>query len=134
MKRILNSHAHLDEAGNVDLAIEELRRAEALPPDGNCDHERFLALRNAVRETFEVPWTSITPVMERMLYAIVAAKRPAHVVAIGIYCGNTLIWNVGPACGPGKLYDAERLLGVEVDEEAIGIARGNENVNVPPHR
>ena len=63
--------------------------------------------------------------MERLLYGITCARRPRNVVAVGTFCGNTLAWVVGPACEPGKCYAADRLVGLDVDEKAVGIARGN---------
>lgn len=120
----------LGEEQAVVRALDLLRREGFLPahnPGGNhhCDHAKFDALRTAVRREFHVPWTSITPPMERLLYAINAAHRPQCFVGIGIFCGNTLIWNIGAAVGPGKCYTARSLLGVEINPESAAIAVGN---------
>ncbi|HEX29198.1 class I SAM-dependent methyltransferase [Candidatus Poribacteria bacterium] len=123
--RVKCDYPNLSEEENIEIAIREMKGYGMLPEDGDYDRERFAALRKAVRENFEIPWTSITPPMERLLYAIAAIHRPRNVVGIGIFCGNTLVWNVGPACGPGKVYQAEHLVGVDVDEKAIHIARDN---------
>jgi predicted O-methyltransferase YrrM len=63
--------------------------------------------------------------MERLLYAIGAIRRPHVVVAVGVFCGNTLVWNVGAAAGPGKCYDADRLIGVEINPDSAELARRN---------
>ena len=120
----IKPNADLDEKQKAEEIIAALH-AKGVLPSTNYSEDRFDSLRAAVREKFEIPWTSITPPMERLLYAIGATRKPKHVVAIGVFCGNTLIWNVGPACGPGKCYEAETLVGVEIEEEHTALARRN---------
>jgi len=124
MKRII-ADPLLDEAENIDKSIAQMRELGVLTGSGECNHTLFENLRSAVKEHFEVPWTSITPPMERMLYSIAAVNQPRNIVAIGIFCGNTLIWNIGAACGPGGCYSANRLVGVEVENESAVLARTN---------
>jgi len=115
----------LDEVGNVDLMIKAVQDAGILTGPGQCDHSKFEALRKAVKQHFHVPWTSISDPMERLLYAISATKQPASILCLGIFCGNTLIWNIGSACGPGKCYEPDHLAGVEIEEESAKMARSN---------
>lgn len=115
----------LDEIGNIDRMIKMLQDAGIITGPGKCDHAKFEALRSAVKQHFHVPWTSITAPMERLLYAISATQQPANMVCIGIFCGNTLIWNIGSACGPGKCYEPDHLVGVEIEGESAKIARSN---------
>ncbi|NOZ22601.1 MAG: hypothetical protein GXP25_16100 [Planctomycetes bacterium] len=125
MKQLVPQNPKLDERGNIDEAVRQLQDWGVLVGKGACNHASFEALRKAVHEHFKVPWTSITPAMERLLYAICAVNRPRNIVAVGIFCGNTLIWNIGPACGPGKCYAAQRLVGIEVQPDRAGMARDN---------
>jgi predicted O-methyltransferase YrrM len=67
-----------------------------------------------VAERFEIPWTAITPRVQRLLYAINAIARPRVVIAAGVFCGNTFISNVGAAVGPGACYAASELIGLEI--------------------
>jgi predicted O-methyltransferase YrrM len=124
MKRII-ADPLLDETENIDTAITQMRGLGVLTGTGECNHTLIESLRSTVREHFEVPWTSITPPMERMLYAIAAVNQPRNIVAIGIFCGNTLVWNIGAACGPGRCYSAERLVGVEIESKSAVLARVN---------
>jgi len=124
MKRII-ADTVLNEAENIDKAVAQMRELGVLTGPGECNHKLFGALRSAVKEHFEIPWTSITPPMERLLYSISAVNQPRNIVAIGIFCGNTLIWNIGAACGPGSCYSAERLVGVEVKIKSAALARAN---------
>ncbi len=101
------------ERAEVAGALEALAAAGVLPQAG-YEEAKLLAHRRAVRELFEVPWTAITPRMERLLYGINAIVRPRRMVAAGVFCGFTFISNAGAAVGPGACYEAAELLGVEI--------------------
>ena len=101
------------EIAVVDEALQALA-AEGMLPHTRYDPEKFLAHRSAVREHFEIPWTAITPRMQRLLYAINAIIQPANMIAAGCFCGNTFISNAGAAAGPGACYEARQLIGVEI--------------------
>jgi predicted O-methyltransferase YrrM len=108
----------------VDAALQSLVQAGVLP-DAAYDLERMEAHRTAVRERFEIPWTAISPRVERLLYAVNAIARPRVMVAVGIFCGNTFISNAGAALGPGRCYSAERLVGIEIRPAEADRARRN---------
>ncbi|MFO8009094.1 MAG: hypothetical protein R6V05_15320 [Candidatus Brocadiia bacterium] len=112
------------EVAVVDQALEALRQAGAI---GRTDYDgdRLLAHRQAVRERFEVPWTAITPRMERLIYALNAVARPDNMIAAGVFCGFTFACNAGAAVGPGACYSAEELVGVEIREEEAARAERN---------
>lgn len=112
------------EIAVVDGALRTLL-AEGMLPNADYDRARFDAMRKAVAAEFEIPWTAITPRMQRLIYAINAIHRPARMVAMGIFCGNTFISNAGAAVGPGACYDAERLVGVEIQTKEADRARRN---------
>jgi predicted O-methyltransferase YrrM len=112
------------EVAVVDEALTALRAAGLLPHT-DYDAEKMLAHRAAVRETFDVPWTAITPRMERLLYAINSIARPANMVAAGVFCGFTFISNAGAAVGPGASYAARSLTGVEIKPEEAERAERN---------
>jgi len=112
------------EIAVVAEALEALRRAGALPHT-DYDGEKLLAHRQAVAELFEIPWTAITPRMQRLLYALNAITQPANMIAAGIFCGNTFISNAGAGVGPGACYTAQQLLGVEIKPEEAERAERN---------
>lgn len=114
-----------NESRNTDAAIERLRELGVISREGDVPHGCFERLRRQVREQFEIPWTSITPPMERFIYGISAVQQPANIVAIGIFCGNTLVWNVGASCGAGRCYEAEHVVGVEIEADSARLARSN---------
>ncbi len=112
------------EIAVIDRALESLVTCGVLP-HVRYDKELFDAHRAAVRERFDIPWTAITPRMQRLLYAINAIAQPRVMVAVGIFCGNTFISNAGAAIGPGACYRAERLVGLELRADEADRARRN---------
>ncbi|MBU0611556.1 MAG: hypothetical protein KKI08_27005 [Armatimonadetes bacterium] len=123
-----NPHAAVeplaDEIRVVDEALAALEQAGILPHT-DYDHERFLAHRRAVAEQFEIPWTAITPRMQRFLYALNAIMRPPVMIAAGVFCGNTFISNAGAGVGPGACYQARDLIGLEIKPEEAERAERN---------
>lgn len=113
-----------DEIAVVDAALGALVEAGILP-HGEYDREKMLAHRRAVAESFEIPWTAISPRMQRMLYAINAIKRPKVMIAAGVFCGNTFMSNAGAGAGPGACYRADELLGVEIKPDEAARAERN---------
>jgi predicted O-methyltransferase YrrM len=112
------------EIGVVDEALKALREAGILPHT-EYDHEKMLAHRRAAKELFEIPWTAITPRMQRLLYAVNAIVQPGNMIAAGIFCGFTFISNAGAAVGPGACYQAKQLLGVEIKPQEAERAERN---------
>jgi predicted O-methyltransferase YrrM len=123
-----NPHRELEpseqEVAVVDGALRLLVEAGALPHT-DYDHDRLLAHRKAVGDLFDIPWTAITPRMQRLLYAINAIKQPANMIAAGVFCGNTFISNAGAAVGPGACYTAKHLIGVEIEPDEAERAERN---------
>lgn len=97
----------------VGEALKVLKEVGIIPHT-NYDNEKLLAHRKAVAELFEIPWTAITHRMQRLIYAINAIKQPSNMIAAGVFCGNTFISNAGAGVGPGAVYTAKNLIGVEI--------------------
>lgn len=101
------------ERAVVDGGLAYLHELGMLPHTA-YDDARFLAHRAAVAERFEIPWTAITPRMQRLIWALNAITQPRVMIAAGVFCGNTFISNAGAGVGPGQVYEAEALIGVEI--------------------
>ncbi len=112
------------EVAVVGDALEALRAAGAIPHT-EYDTARFLAHREAVAREFEIPWTAISPRMQRLLYALNAISQPRVMVAAGVFCGNTFISNAGAGVGPGACYQAHALIGVEIKPDEAARAERN---------
>jgi predicted O-methyltransferase YrrM len=123
-------HPHVEleplasEVAVVGKALETLVQAGVLAHT-HYDQAKMLALRQAVRDLFEIPWTAITPRMQRLIWAINAIAQPKCMLAAGVFCGNTFISNAGAAVGPGACYTASDLLGVEIKPEEAERAERN---------
>lgn len=115
----------LDSIREIDQTIEKLCQKGIITGQGSCDHGKFELLSREVDRHFQIPRTNFTSSMERLLYAISANQQPANILCIGIFCGNTLIWNIGAGCGPGKCYEPERLIGVEIRPKYARMACDN---------
>jgi len=114
-----------EEALVVDSARQYLADAGLISPTANYDASRFEAFRKEIKLMFKGTWTSITPVMERLMYMLTAVKRPATLVELGSFWGNTLAWFCGPAVGTNPEYTAKRIIGIDIDREITELAEAN---------
>ncbi|MFH8588709.1 O-methyltransferase [Streptomyces celluloflavus] len=69
--------------------------------------------------------TALTPLMARVLHACGAAVRPEGVAVLGSYAGNLMMWLTAAGFGPFRQYAGQLAVGVDVDEEAVLLARAN---------
>jgi len=113
------------EAETVRSILAWLKQEGVVPESATYDEDAFDELRREVKEKFTMPGTSITPVMERLLYMLSSVRRPRRVIGLGTYCGNALVWTVGASCGSGRVYEAEKVYGIDIDAEANEQARAN---------
>jgi predicted O-methyltransferase YrrM len=111
----------------VDLALDFLKKEGCIESDFGYDKEVYSKFRDKIKSSFNLPWTAFSPSMERFLYALVSAKKPKKMVVFGIYCGYNLIWNAGPTMGKHKVYQADKIYGIDIDSKVIGIAENNFN-------
>jgi predicted O-methyltransferase YrrM len=112
------------EIAVVDAGLAALHTGGILPHT-RYDHARMLAHRAAMAGRMEIPWTAITPRMQRLLYAINAIVQPQVMIAVGVFCGFTYMSNAGAAIGPGAAYRAQRLVGIEILTDEADRARRN---------
>lgn len=112
------------ELETVDDALACLVSAGILP-HRTYDSDKLQAMRTAVRQQYDIPWTGISPRLQRLIYAINAIAQPQVMVAVGVFCGFTFTCNAGAAVGPGACYTARRLVGIEINPEEAARARRN---------
>jgi hypothetical protein len=113
-----------NEIAEAGRALDALKEAGIIASTA-YDGEKYLAFRKAVEEKFEIPWTAITPRMQRVIWAVNAIHRPKVMIAAGIFCGNTFISNAGAAVGPGAVYTAKALVGLEIKPKEAERAERN---------
>jgi predicted O-methyltransferase YrrM len=118
--------AGLTYEGIADAVVAVLRRGGALPPGGGpAPWDSFLRLSDLVHDTYEVPSTTFTPVMRRLLFAVGFAARPGHVVGVGTYVGYTFSWLLRDRSDPGSGPFWETAVGIDTDAAANNLARRN---------
>lgn len=72
-----------------------LQMSQAVPqliPYANVNWNNFIDYSDKIHTRFEIPFTTITPVMRRMLYAIGICCRPMHVIGLGTFTGYSITW------------------------------------------
>jgi predicted O-methyltransferase YrrM len=113
-----------NEVGEINKALSFLVEQKFLL-HGKYDKALFNLHRKEVKSNFIIPWTGISNRMHRLIYSINAIKQPKNTVAVGIFCGYTFICNAGASIGKGSCYKAEKIIGIEIDEELAQNARKN---------
>ncbi len=82
----------------------------------------FHAFRSRVHAAFEVPYTSVTPMLARFLFGIAMRCRPRNVWGLGTYAGNAVVWLSAhhvTGCAAGTT------TAVDISAEATALARAN---------
>jgi predicted O-methyltransferase YrrM len=113
------------EEQTVDAALTMLKEHDLVPASASYDKEALVQHRELVRENFVGGWTSLTPTMERLIYMLTSVRRPMHLLELGSFWGFTLAWFAGPGVGPHRCYNAERIIGIDIDEKMTTQARSN---------
>lgn len=106
-------------------ALSYLKKLKIISSSSKYVSQAFQSFHKVIKKRFKVPYTTITPVMEHLLFMLSSQKKPDIMVVMGIYCGNTLIWNAGPSCGEDRIYSARKIYGIEIEPDHIQKARDN---------
>lgn len=125
----------------IDYALERLKNIGVVDIEATYNKEAFECLRQEIkgvnyheqrsrssafrRGKFRIPWTTISPTMERLLYMLSSVRKPKIIMAFGIYCGSTLVWIAGPTLGNAPAYECNKIYGVDIDSSSIELAMEN---------
>lgn len=113
------------EAHIVDAALRTLKEHGLVSQSSAYDAAAFERHRAEIKATFTGTWTSLTPTMERLIYMLTSVKRPSHLLEIGSFWGYTLAWFAGPCVGTNRAYEAERIIGIDIDGDMTDRAKAN---------
>ena len=108
----------------VDDAIDYLKKENVIAKSSSYPKAKFESLRRVVKKEFQGSWSSLSPQMERLLFALTAVKKPKAMYEFGCFWGNTLAWFCGPAL-VGALKGPVRIGACDIDENSIALAKGN---------
>lgn len=110
----------------VDRILDLLRREGALPADCvSTPWDAFVKLSDLIHESYEVPSTTFTPIMRRLLFALGFGARPRTVVGIGTYVGYTFSWLLRDRGDHESSPFCDAAIGIDVDAVANSLARRN---------
>ena len=105
-----------EEIAVVEGALARLKQAGILLHT-RYDTAAFAAHREQVWGSFQVEWSTITPRMQRLLYAINSIAGPCRLAAAGIAYGYAFVSVVGEAVQVGSCVEGtETAIGLEIDE------------------
>ena len=108
----------------VDDAIDYLKRQGVVAKSSTYPKAKFAALRRVVKKEFKGSWSSLSPQMERLIFALTAIKKPRAMYEFGCFWGSTLAWFCGPAL-VGALRSQVSIGGCDIDKESVALAKRN---------
>ncbi|NEP00407.1 MAG: hypothetical protein F6K58_17350 [Symploca sp. SIO2E9] len=94
-----------------------------LPQDVAIDWQTFAQLSKQVHDNFQIPSTTFTPMMRRLVFAIAETAQPRNIVGAGTFVGYTFAWLIRERAEASHPPDCA--IGIDVDSEANIIARTN---------
>ncbi|MEM6359402.1 MAG: hypothetical protein AAF731_04885 [Bacteroidota bacterium] len=113
-----------EEILEIDKALQTLVTTKIIS-NSTYDLKKYTDFLEAVKHSFHIPWTGISPRMRRLIYSINAIHQPNVIVCAGIFCGYTFICNAGASIGPGAYYNSEASTGIELLEKEANLAMEN---------
>ena len=113
----------------VDRIIDLLRRAGALPGNSRpTPWNAFVRFSDLIHAAYEIPSTTFTPMMRRLVFALGFAAHPQIVVGVGTYVGYTFSWLIRDRGDSESGPFPEMAIGIDVDQSANQLARRNSSV------
>jgi predicted O-methyltransferase YrrM len=111
--------------GIADNIVKFLRYAGALREEtSTTPWDAFLRLSETIHCSYQIPSTTFTPMMRRLVFALGVAARPSTLIGIGTFVGYTFSWLIRNRSDRATVH-CERALGVDVNARANAIARKN---------
>ncbi len=87
--------------------------------------DSFERLDAIVRESFQIPHTTMTALARQVLFGIATTARPATAMVLGSFVGYATVWLFGPALLPEPLFRPRQLIACDIFAPAIEQAREN---------
>jgi|SRR5687767_554824 len=110
----------------IDGLLDLFRRADGLPAAVSpTPWESFLRLSDLIHNRYEIPSTSFTPIMRRLLFALGYASQARNIVGVGTYVGYTFSWLLRDRSDPEGAPYCEMAVGIDVDAGVNALARRN---------
>ncbi|WP_242219600.1 O-methyltransferase [Bacillus cereus group sp. BfR-BA-01380] len=106
---------------SVEHLINWLVKEKIVQDDTKFDEQSFHDIKKTIKNNIDLPSTTITPIMERFLYAITSSRNIKNVVVLGSYYGYAQLW-----LGAGMLHKSlTTITGFDINSNACMAAREN---------
>ncbi|WP_425647691.1 O-methyltransferase [Agrobacterium leguminum] len=106
------------EAGKLQQAVDAIVTrliAQGLSvAKDEVEWELYNSFASDIHRSFEIPSTTITPVMRRLLFALGSLTRPRTILSLGSYVGYCPVWLAGKSSTPRQI----RVIGVDIDKKS----------------
>ncbi len=111
----------------VNQIVSKLVQHKVLNSDSHFNYENFHMFKKNLIGKIDLPSTTISPIMERMLFAISSSNSIRNIVILGSYYGYAVFWLAG---GVNKLEET-KVVGFDINEKACKGALTNlKNINL----
>ncbi|MGD6879671.1 O-methyltransferase [Bacillus infantis] len=119
MKEPLTKKTSVD--AKIESLIFKLNESHILYPDSHFDKEKFINFKKEMPGNVTLPGTTITPIMERVLFSISSSENLKRIVVLGSYYGYALLWLAGGIKNKGDSF----AYGFDINKESCVQARIN---------
>jgi len=109
----------------VDQALNYLKSLSLVDAEANYNKNAFTSFRDEIKAKFTGRWTSLSPTMERLFFMLTSVKKPINLIELGSFWGYTLAFFAGPCIGPDQSCRADKIYGIDIDEEMTEMAQAN---------
>lgn len=111
----------------IKQIIDKLVQHNILNSDTHFNNEKFHMFKKSLIGNIFLPSTTITPIMERMLFAITSSNNTKNIVILGSYYGYAVFWL---AKGLNQSVGT-RVVGFDINKEACeGAVNNLRNINL----
>ncbi|HWO75952.1 MAG TPA: class I SAM-dependent methyltransferase [Bacillus sp. (in: firmicutes)] len=105
----------------VSQIVDKLVQHNVLYSDTHFQSEKFHHFKKGLVGNIQVPSTTISPIMERMLFAIPSSSNVQNIVILGSYFGYAVFWLAGGM----NHFNKGKVVGFDINKEACEGARNN---------
>jgi predicted O-methyltransferase YrrM len=109
----------------IDRVVGVLLSRGALRAGPPTPWDSFLRLSDLVHERFEIPSTTITPILRRLLFALGFAARARSVVGVGTFVGYAFAWLLRDRSDPRSAPFLDAALGLDANPSWTRTAETN---------
>ncbi len=109
----------------INSALDFLKEKKIIPDETSFDFDACIKFNEEIETIFDGPWSSLSHSMKYLIYMLTSIKQPKDLLEFGSFWGYTLAWFAGPYLGENKKYNANRIIGIDIDKKMCNLAINN---------